>query len=439
MKVLFNIKRDLKFNMPKPVTSFVIFLIIIITSVIGVNAQDGWKNLSDAEVLQMAKDKSRARQYAEAQHMLRFLLDKYPDDHDIRILFARTFTWSGDRVQARRELNIVLAKEPLYADALHALSDIELWDEQFEKLLVITDHALQHFPNDTDFLFKRAQALYETGKKADAISVLTKLISLDPSNSKAGDLLASIREEMMKYVAGIAYGIDAFSNTFSPAHNVSGHISKKDDWGTSIVRMNYASRFHLQGLQGELDLYPRIYKTMYAYLNYGYSSTSLFPRHRAGVEVFGSFLKRLEASGGLRYLYFNSGNKVEIWTGSVGWYGGSYWISARPFITPAAAKGTGFSSLLIIRKYTSDRDDYFGVNGSFGFSPDDRRLQTSNGLTAESFYNLKSQSVGLDWSHNIPHHFIIMLNAKFSRQQFAFDVNEYINIVSGNISIKRKF
>src|SRR5512133_430264 len=52
---------------------------------------------------------------------------------------------------------------------------------------------------------------------------------------------------------------------------------KFQNFGSVILRVNQASRFGTDGAQYEIDMYPKIRKGLYAYLNFGVSRSDLFP------------------------------------------------------------------------------------------------------------------------------------------------------------------
>ncbi len=105
------------------------------------------------------------------------------------------------------------------------------------------------------------------------------------------------------------------------------------DFGSVIARYNRAYRFGTNGDQLEIDLYPKIHSGTYAYLNYGVSSSSIFPKSRSGAEIFQSLPWSLEFSIGMRKLVFASSD-VTLWTGSLAHYIGSYYLYMRTYHVP---------------------------------------------------------------------------------------------------------
>lgn len=397
-----------------------------------------WKNLSTDELFRKARAEAFNGNRDESRKMLKYILEKSPDYEDVRILLARTYAWDGDRNAARTELNKVLEVNPKSKDGLNALADVEIWDEKYDAALMVVNNALSYYPTFEDFLYKKSSILYELKQPEESKEVLTTLLNINPAHQKGLDLSKSIELQGKIYTVGATYALDVFSRTFSPAHYGSIQLSRQNAWGSSIVRLNYANRFNSSGLQYEIDLYPRISNGVYAYLNYGYSSSSIFPVHRAGAEIFSKLPKRLELSGGVRYLNFGSVNTVYIYTGSLGVYFKNYWLSVRPYITPDKKTGTSYSTTLSFRKYWQDSENYIGLNIGAGFSPDERRFQSGNGFTGDNIYVLKSQRFGVMLQRSLSPTFLILASAGITRQEVILDTGSYLYMTNVSIGFRKK-
>ncbi|HEY0743707.1 MAG TPA: YaiO family outer membrane beta-barrel protein [Chryseosolibacter sp.] len=416
-----------------------LFRLLIVLSLMPwqVAAQD-WKNLGTDELFDLARQRAYNGKREEAREMLKFILEKSPDYADARVLLGRTYAWEGQYDNARIEFEKVIQKTD-YLDAFNAYADVEIWSESYQNGLVIVQRGLTSFPNDEDLLYKKAKILNEVGKQQEAVLVLNNLLLINPSDSKAIALLKDIRLSRMRYTAGISYGIDLFNRTFDPAHYTSVQLGRTNRWGSLIGRLNYAHRFGLNGVQPEIDAYPRIVDGVYAYVNYGFSSTDLFPKHRAGLELYTKLPKSFEASAGLRYLFFDEATKVTIYTGSIGWYVGNYWLSIRPYVTPDKIASTAVSGSLAVRRYFSDPETYLGISGGVGFSPDIRRIQDATGLSNDEIYLLHAQRAGLAFQKLMKANFIFNASADFARQELIFDQGNYVQIASLSVGLKKKF
>ena len=397
-----------------------------------------WKDKSVDDIFSLAREKAFNGNREEARTMLTYILGKSPGYHDVRTLLGRTYAWDGQRDKAREEFKKVLDEKPRDEDALNARIDVEMWDSKYEQALAIADKALETYPNSQDFLYKRASCLSSLNLNDDALVTLSQLLTINPAHEKGLALLRTIKTQRLKYTLGVSYSVDIFNQAFDPAQYASLQLARANSWGSSIVRVNYANRFGTNGVQTEIDLYPKIADGVYAYLNYGFSLTSLFPDHRIGAELYSRLPKSLEGSLGIRYLDFGDTSKVMIYTGSLGWYFRSYWLSIRPYITPDSKTGTSASAVITLRRYFENRDQYIGLVTGFGFSPDERKFQTGSGFTSDGIYTLKSQRVGLTASFELKHNFIVLMSADVGRQQVLFNGGNYITITSLGVGLRKR-
>jgi YaiO family outer membrane protein len=72
-------------------------------------------------------------------------------------------------------------------------------------------------------------------------------------------------------------------------------VSRGSQVGSFIGRVTHAKRFGDDGIQFEVDGYPRISKTFYTYVNFGYSpSLPVFPTFRNGFHYMPTYPKALK-------------------------------------------------------------------------------------------------------------------------------------------------
>lgn len=400
-------------------------------------AQD-WKQLDVDELFALARKTAFADKHEEARVMLREVLERAPDYFDVRVFLARTYAWDGARAEARKELQTVLSKDPANLEAYAALTDVEMWDSQYEAALAVTTSGLHHAPNNEELLYKRADILLQLKRYEESSAAIARLLQIDPGHEKAAQLLKQVKTESLRYTAGLSYNLDLFSRDFNPANYLNAQLARNNRWGASIVRMNYTNRFGSNGLQGEIDLYPRIANGVYAYLNYGYSNSTLFPSHRVGTDIYTKLPASLEASAGFRYLNFGSAFDVTIYTASVGWYFRSYWFSLRPYLTPGGA-GNSFSNQFNIRRYSADGQSWIGLAGGLGFSPDERRIQSASGLSINQINQLHAQWGQVSVQKTLPHHFLLLAYFGMTHQELSYDVSNYVWITSTTVTLRKSF
>lgn len=311
--------------------------------------------------------------YKKARQLAYKALERSPDYHGIRVFVARTLAWDKRYDEAREELKTVLAKDPTYKEALRASIDVEKWSEHPKQALAVTNNALNHYPEDLYFLNQRAGLLHKIGNTKEAKVQLKEILSLAPTNSEARKLLKDIKHEEFKYEAKISYRTDQFTDVFDPWHFGILQLRRSTPIGSIIGRVRYGSRFATNGVQYEVDAYPSITKGLSAYLNAGYSSSSIFPQYRFGISLYKSLPRSFQIEGGLRYLDFES-SQVTIYTASLSKYYGSYLFTVRTYIRPSTS-GTSTSFGLLLRRYFGGPDTYIELNGSGGSSPADIEFQ----------------------------------------------------------------
>ena len=166
-----------------------------------------------------------------------------------------------------------------------------------------------------------------------------------------------------EFLTKVDYTHDSFSDDLDSWDALAASLGITTPYGTIIPRLNFARRFATQGTQVELDAYPRLLEGRYAYLNFGYSESSIFPRYRLGAEVFQSLPLSFEVSAGFRRLWFESSSPT-IWTASVATYVGPYYLAIRPFFVPKEA-GDSWSGFVEIRRYHGDLN-YFTIKAGEG-------------------------------------------------------------------------
>jgi YaiO family outer membrane protein len=176
--------------------------------------------------------------------------------------------------------------------------------------------------------------------------------------------------------------------------------------------LNYANRFKTNGIQYELDAYPRISHTFYTYLNVGYSNdVGVFPGYRAGFSLYANLPKSFEADAGFRYLYFSS--NTWIYTGSIGKYFKNYWFNLRSYLIPGSNK-LSHSHNLAVRYYYGGIDDYFTLVVGTGISADD----PINNIQLNNNYNLKSGKISIGYRQSFQKLNVIFFDATYILQEY---------------------
>ena len=338
---------------------------------------------------------------------------------DVALLLGRTYAWDGKYDSARVVLTGVLIQKPASEEALDALSDVEYWAGNYEKAIEYCNEALKSDSSAEKFVLKKAKILHSSEKFEDAVFVLEDYLHKNPGSSEFIIKLKEYRPDMMKNSIRLSYTVDFFNKDFNrdPWQITALSYGRKTKMGTVIARLNYAKRFGGTGFQFETDAYPKISENNYAYLNYGFSKGSLFPKNRFGAELYHNFPKAFEGSIGMRYLDFAS-SRVDIYTATIGKYVGNYWLSLRSFVTPGS-DGTSVSGSLQGRRYFSDPENYIGMRIGYGISPDEnlnRRIDSEQ-VISEQVLKLKTRSVRGEFNHLFKQFWILNTGAVLGSEE----------------------
>lgn len=394
--------------------------------------------LSSDELFALAREKAFEGKRDEARALCRVVLERNPSYSDVRILLGRTLAWDGRRDEARREFLLVLDQSPETKDALDALLDVELWDDRYEEALQVANRGLLTYPNEESFLLKKARALKNLQRDDEAQLTLFQLEELNPSHAEGLALRQELSQTALQNGIGLSYASDRFSDVFDPMHYGAVQISRRTRLGTLFGRLNYADRFETWGYQMEADWYPRITEGWYGYVSYGYSGSSLFPKHRFGLEVYAKLPKSFEASLGFRHLAFEGGGSLTIYTGSLGYYFKNFWISFKPYITPNDA-GASLSFTATLRWYLLDAENYLSCRFGAGYSADERLVQSSTGFQGTEVFYLESRSAGIGGQVRATPSLLLLTSLDGGKQELSSRPGEFVALYSFSLGARVRF
>ena len=387
------------------------------------------------KAFEVARNLAFNKQRKAAQDTLLLILTKYPTYNDVRSFLGSTYSWDGAYDKAAKEFEQVLTNDPTNKTTWIAAINNQIWADKPYAAIELADKALTNFPNSNELLLLKANAQENTNKPEEAFNTLELILKNDPNNQKALDFKSKLATSLSYNKIGIKSAVDLYSSVFDPMQYHTLSYSRQTKLGSVIAKVNFNRRFNSNGLQFETDLYPKITKGLYAYLNIGFANSFLFPDLRYGGELYKSLPHSFEISAGFRALKYST--TTTIYTGSIGWYtGNSYW-SVRPYFTPGDS-GTSTSGTLTYRKYRSTEDTYFSAAVGIGFSPEFNQFIVNGNENA--IVKLKSQKV------NVGYNFISKnknnlygLQAAVTHQEISFDVGNYFWIYSLSFSYNLKF
>ncbi|WP_111307756.1 YaiO family outer membrane beta-barrel protein [Confluentibacter sediminis] len=366
----------------------------------------------------------------QAQDTLILILTKYPDYHDIRSFLGNTYSWDGDYKKAKKEFNYILEKSPDRLNTWEAAIKNELWSSSPFSALEMANKALEHFPENPEILYLKASAEDATNNPEEALLTINTILNNNPDHEKSIAYKTSLKNKLSLNTIGLKASVDLYSETFDPMQYYLVKYARATKYGSIHAKINANRRFQENGIQFEIDMYPRITKGLYAYTNFGISNSFLFPDTRYGAELYKSLPKGLEASLGFRALKFSS--TTTIYTGSIGWYQKNNYWAFRAYVTPGDPKASK-SGTISFRKYRNDANNYFSIEVGAGFSPEENRFNF--GGNEKTIINLQSQKLNLGYYFSPQNNSNLWgAQAGISHQEISFNPGSYFWIYSFSLS-----
>ncbi len=371
------------------------------------------------------------KNYPQAIKLCKEALAIAPDYTEIKVFLGGVYSWSKKTDSAGSILQSVLEDHPDNEAAASALTDLAYWNGQNGEALQYSNQGLKYHPHSTGLLVKKVKILNALEQYGRAQKTADTLLKYDPKNTEVGQLLNVIRDKTSLNKIGVSYHYVYFDKQFpDPWHIVSLDYTRQTAVGDLITRINFANRFAKNGLQGEVDFYPHISKTFYAYLNTGISGTnSVFPHYRAGASLYANIPWEMEIEGGFRYMKFSS--DVWIYTASIGKYFKNFWFNFRTYLVPDQDNSQSYN--LTLRYYTGGKDDYYALAYGTGISPDDRTDAALLGIKNK----LNAQRVSARYSHVFHELNIIRFDLTWYYKEFLPKV--YGNQWDIGIAYQRRF
>jgi len=397
-----------------------------------------------------------------AKELLLQVLAESPDNLEARSLLASTYSWGGQYEKARDEFNTITSIEKGKRGVWISAIKNELYAKDNATALGLAQKALVHLKEDAEIERLRKIAIERIGNKEYAESGWhntngspktnkTTSKKLNGKNSSASDEIAEEKstedirpktpadEEAQNNRIAIRNAFTVFDQRYDPMIYSSVSFRRQTLAGSIIPRINYSNRLGEHGLQYDLDFYPKFSKRFYAYLNYGYSNASIYPKHKMGGDLYVNLPWAMEFSAGGRYINFETRN-VTVVTNSLGHYRGNYYFSLRSYITPQPDRLTRVSGNLLVRKYLRDAENFFGVNVGMGYSPELRQLISEDELLAETLLYVESQRLSLEYQFTgkkNPNAYRANLSA--TRQELAFAPGKFFYGISAGLTYQVKF
>lgn len=370
-----------------------------------------------------ARDLAFAGNRSDARDTLQNVLSRYPEYTDVHSLLAKTYSWDQEFDKARAEFNRITSREKRNKEVWLGAIKNEQYASNLHIALGLANKALLYLKEDIDILQIKTEIVKQI---ADTQLLQNKL--------KATKITEEKKQAFTVYTEG-----EVFDQVLDPMYYGAIEYRKETKWGVLLPRVNFNRRFNINGLQAEIDAYPKISKSLSGYFNYGFSNSEIFPKHRVGAEIVKELPKAMEASLGFRHLSFAT-DEATILTGSFGLYRGNYYASLRPFVVPDAVKGVGVSGSLLVRRYLKDGNNWLGMNLGYGFDTEMNQFIVDGELLAQTLLFLEAQRLRLEYQFTTAKNSNqYRVNVGVNRQELAFSSGNFFLSVTAGLSYQVKF
>lgn len=369
-------------------------------------------------------DKAVAQSYPNAHNLAyegdhsaaRLILEKIGNgvkkNSQTSSLLARIDSWDGNYKEARKKFNKITSVERENEGVWISAIKNELYAKNDATALGLANKALIYLKNNTEVerLKELALSNIENKKYPELIedvnffrSLKSKKGAKAKNNSKKTKANTEEEPKTEKKVENkplnrinVRSSVTVFDEIYGSALSSSISFKRKTLAGSLIPRINYSNRNDQTGVQYDLDFYPKFSKRLYAYLNYGYSDSSIYPTHKGGGDLYASIPGALELSFGFRH-FSTADRQLTSITNSLGHYRGNYYFSLRSNIAPKSDNLVRFSSNLLVRKYFRDGENYLGGTIGFGYNPELKELRDGDELLAQTILYRESQRMSIHY------------------------------------------
>lgn len=391
------------------------FLFVIFISSNRILAQEN--DLGSDELFQRARTLAfDAKDYPQAIKLSKQALAKSPNYTEVSIFLGRLYTWTDQIDSARLVFDQLDQRHVDDEDFFMAYASLAYWNDQATLANTIVDKGLSSHPTSENLLLLKAKINYSNNAYSTAKKAIDDLLRVNPKNTEARALSKNIEDYAAKNAVGLTYNFVHFDKQFDDDWHIVGVSYKRaTPIGSVIFRTNYANKFADNGVQFELEAYPRISKMFYLYVGAGYSdNVGIFPNYRTGVSLYANLPASFEGEIGYRQLYFT--DNIWMYTASVGKYYQNFWFNLKTYLTPGQ-NNISQSYAGTIRYYTKGANDYLGFTTGTGISPEENR----SNLLDNSIYKLKTFKVGAEYNFSINRTNLFSLSSTYYNQEYKIN------------------
>ncbi|WP_064101341.1 YaiO family outer membrane beta-barrel protein [Legionella oakridgensis] len=395
----------------------------------------------------------QAKNYQTVIRVGNVLLLETPDNPDARLFLGLAYYQTRQYNKAYEILNTTLASYPDYLDVRLALINTLLAQKRYSKAFEIIQEGLERHADDVSLQMAKVKLMTLQGKELQAVKELNDILNTHQNYQPAIDLKKKLtlkarhkkksikrtiaNDQILTKETQSQYVFSMFTNNMDvtmPAQywNYSSvslyRHSENVHYG---IELNYANRFNHNGIQGGLVFMPKLSRNTQLRLAYfSANQPELFPDHTVYGELYQNVLDNVTVSGGGYYqklsnTYFNT------YTGSIDVYASRFLFSFRPLYYQTKSGPDSILYRLHVRFYADNPDQYVGLIGYIGSSPDLFNLFTVN------FLRVREKIIMAESQFVINKSLLFQLGGGYENQQFPD--NRERGLFYLNVGLKYRF
>lgn len=386
----------------------------------------GYSQKNEENIFNDAKKKASEKKYNDAIELVTNLLVQSPKNLDYKLYLAQLNYWSNNLDTSNQLASEIVSEKPEYQDAFDLLIKINFSQEKYLQVIQMCEEGLKKFPSNSSFYYLQiAQSHEEIGNHDEALKAL---YSMD-SNPEVAKYVETQILKKKKNTIALGHLFSDFEGSTSSINITHLEYGRKINNNTFIGRINYGNSNNTTDFQGEIDAYLKVKSKGYVYLNSGFSANEgIFPRYKFGTEYFQEY-KKISASLGSRYLYFDSENKTLLFTGHLGIYLNKLKIEYRHYL--AETNSDWFStSILNFRRNFETTESFVQLDLQYGSLP-------YFFINNESFQRLNSYRIGINSKIRIEKNYFIQPIVMLEREEYVPEI--YRNRISFQLILSKRF
>lgn len=359
-------------------------------------------------------------QLEQALEQCDMVLSRTPGNIDFINLRAWIFSRRGAIQKSIEAYTKALQINPVDYDALEGVIRGYYRISNFQESLGYANKAIINFPNEVVFLLLKSQNLKALDNYDEALFFVNRSLNLDPDNPEAISLRNSLKSTSNLNQLSVGFTGESYQNYYSSIQNYSLEYSKTTNWGALTLRVQNAQRGLLNGMQYEIESYPRFGKGSYGFIQVAVSNQNLFPTYRYGFDFNHMISKTFGMGVGIRSMHFQS-TSIDLIKITAEKYYKSFRFEASLFSGPGTY-GTTQTFLMNVRNYFNKSTDFLSLTFGNAISPDAQGRLSDLG----SVYKLKSNQLLVGSQVGLGNHFIVYTYINFINNELPFEFGTFV-------------